>query len=69
MLSLLVFNRVYRLEVQPVMWFFRPSFVNYCNSNLLSGSPNPLPKVKSQCVAGRGWGGGGVLSYVGDRIL
>jgi hypothetical protein len=24
-------------------WYFRPSFVNYCPSNLLSGSPPPLP--------------------------
>ncbi len=40
-----VFIRVYRLEIQPVMvvWYFRPSFVNYCPSNLLSGSPPPPP--------------------------
>jgi hypothetical protein len=56
-------------------WYFRPSFLNYCPSNLLSGSPPPplpLPKVKvqyiqfRQCVAGRGWG---VLSCVEDHIL
>jgi hypothetical protein len=33
MSSLLLFNRVY-LEIQ----YFRPSFVNYCPSNLLSRS-------------------------------
>ncbi len=45
-------------------WYFWPSFVNYCPSNLLSGSPPPLhPFAKSstvyyrQCVAGRVWGG------------
>ncbi len=46
-------------------WYFRPSFVNCCTYNLLSGStlpPPPLPCVKVQyilhiqCVAGRGWG-------------
>jgi hypothetical protein len=40
MSSLLVFNRVYRMEIQSVTcWYFRPNFVNYCPSNLLSGSP------------------------------
>ncbi len=55
-------------------WYFRPSFVNYWPSNLLSGSPPlppPSPKSKyslyTQCLAGRG--GGGVLSCVGDNIL
>jgi hypothetical protein len=46
-------------------WYFWPSFVNYCPSNLLSGSPPPPlpPFIKSkysiyrQCVAVRGWGG------------
>jgi hypothetical protein len=34
-----VFIRVYRLEIQPVMLvYFRPSLVNCCPSNLLSGS-------------------------------
>ncbi len=34
-----VFLRVYRLEIQSVMlFFFRPSFVNCCPSNLFSGS-------------------------------
>jgi hypothetical protein len=47
------------------------SFVNYCPSNLLSGSPPPLPCVKVQNkqkrVARRGWG---VLSPpIKDHIL
>ncbi len=30
-------------------WYFRPSFVNYCPSNLLSGSPpHPSPPSQSQ---------------------
>jgi hypothetical protein len=33
----LVFNRVYRLELQSVMLVFSTAFVNYCPSNLLSG--------------------------------
>ncbi len=33
-----VFIRVYRLEIQTVMLYFRPSFVNCCHSNLLTGS-------------------------------
>ncbi len=40
-------------------WYFLPSFVNYCvplYSNLLSGSPPPLPpsQSKRQRVAGKG---------------
>ncbi len=51
--------------------FFRPSFVNYCPSNLLTGSPPPSIPVSKysiyrQCVVGRGWR---VLSPVGDHIL
>jgi hypothetical protein len=38
-----VFIRVYRLEIQSVMLVFRPSFLNCCPSNLLSGSPPPPP--------------------------
>ncbi len=34
--SLLLFNRVYRLGIQSVMFVFSTSFVNYCPSNLLS---------------------------------
>ncbi len=47
-------------------WYFRPRFVNYWPSNLLSGSPPPpCPfhvskySVYRQCVAGGGGGGGG----------
>ncbi len=53
-------------------WHFRPSFVNYCPSNLLSGSPPPpFPCVKKyginiQFVAVRGWR---LLGPVGDHIL
>jgi hypothetical protein len=68
-----VFIRVYRLEIQSC-WYFRPSFVNCCPSNLLSGStfrpdpPFPVSKysIYRQCVAGRERG---VLSHVGDHIL
>ncbi len=42
MLSLLVFNRVYRLEIQSVMLVFSTPLVKYCPSNLLTGSPSPL---------------------------
>jgi hypothetical protein len=62
-----VFIRVYRHSQS--CWYFRPSFVNYCPSNLLSSSPFlPFPVSKysiyRQCVAGKG-----VLSCVGDHIL
>ncbi len=42
----LVFIRVYKLEIQSVMFVFRPSF---CPSNFLSGSL-PLPCVKVQDI-------------------
>jgi hypothetical protein len=54
------------------MLVFRPSFVIYCPSNLLSCSPRlpSFPKSKysiyREFVAGRGWG---LLSCVGDHIL
>ncbi len=54
-------------------WYFRPSFVNYCPSNFLfSLPPPPLPPFpKSKVYTDSVWlgGGGGVLSFVGDRIL
>jgi hypothetical protein len=54
MSSLLVFNRVYRLEMQSVTLAFSTSFVNYCPSNLLSGYQSPplplLPCVKKYTV-------------------
>ncbi len=34
-------------------WYFRPSFVNYCPSNLLSGSPPPpLPPKRMDRIEG-----------------
>ncbi len=48
MSSLLVFNRVYRLEIQSVMLVFSTGFVKHCLSNLLHGQlspPPPLPCV------------------------
>ncbi len=37
-----VFIRVYRMEIYiQTCWYFRPSFVNCCPSNLLSGSTLP----------------------------
>ncbi len=60
-----VIIRVYRTEIQSVMLVFRPSFVNYCLSNLLSGSISPPPPVwiiilytLIQCVGGGLWGSG-----------
>ncbi len=56
-------------------WLFRPSFVNYCPSNLLSGSPPPPhpsqrqstdSRIYRQCVP---WGGVGVLSCFGDQSI
>ncbi len=59
MSSLLVFNRVYRLEIQSVMLVFFTLFVN--------SRPSPLPcsneymgYVFIHCVKGRGGGGVGV---------
>jgi hypothetical protein len=61
-----VFIRFQRLETQSVMLVFRPSFVNCCPSNLLSGSspPRPLPCVNIEwvycvhiyCTVCKGWG-------------
>jgi hypothetical protein len=64
-----VFIRVERLENSQSFGYFRPIFVNYCLSNLLSGSPHPppLPCVKVQylqkvCVW-EGVGGGVELCW------
>ncbi len=64
-----MFIRVYRLEKQlRPCWCFRTSFLINCPSNLLPGSPTPLPpfplpvlkySIKftyREWVAGRGWG-------------
>jgi hypothetical protein len=76
MSSLLVFNRVYRLEIQSVIWVFSTGFVNYCPSNLLSGYLSrlpPLPFVNKYtiytytgCKVGGVWGHrrGGALRQI-----
>ncbi len=69
MSSLLVFNRVYRLEIQSVMLHFRPSFANYCSSNLLSSSPTPpLPPFPKSTYTVCGWEGMGVLSWLESKF-
>jgi hypothetical protein len=73
MLSLVVFNRVYRLDIQSVMLVFSTPLVNCCPSTFSLTSPilTPLPKVNVQCiqtVCGVG-GGGEVLSCVVEHIL
>ncbi len=52
MSSLLVFNRVYRLEIQSVMLVFSTQLCEllYCSSSILSGSSPPIPKVKVQYI-------------------
>jgi hypothetical protein len=55
MSSLLVFNRVHRLEIQLVMLVFSTDFVKHCHSNLLSYKlshplPPPLPCVNKYTV-------------------
>jgi hypothetical protein len=43
----MVFNGVYRLKIQSLILVFRPSFVNYCPSNLLfSSPPSPPPPFR-----------------------
>jgi hypothetical protein len=63
MSCLLVFNRVYRLEIQLVMLVFSTPVVNNRPSNLLTGSSTPLPfpvwistmvHVFIQCIKGGG---------------
>ncbi len=67
MSSSLMFNRVYRLEIQPVMLVYSTPLVNYCPStfSLISPTPPLFPKYRIYCiiqtVCGCG-GGGGVLS-------
>jgi hypothetical protein len=70
-----VFIRIYRQDILYIQscWFFRPRFVNYCPSNLLSGSSlppyTPFPVLISiqytriQCV--KGW----VYGVLGGRGL
>jgi hypothetical protein len=68
MSSLLVFNRVYRLEIQSVVLVILLCELLPCN--LLSGSPYtpPLPKGKVQYIQ-KVCGWEGVLSCDGDHIL
>ena len=58
MSSLLVFNRVYRLEIQSVMLVFSTTLVNCCPSNLLSELPQPSPTSQSKrtVYTGSVWG-------------
>jgi hypothetical protein len=74
MSSLLVFNRVYRLEIQSVMLVFSTPLVNWGPSILLTGLPNPpaLPPFPVRISTGvyihtvcNGGGGGG--SGASDR--
>ncbi len=50
--AVLVSIKVYRLEIQSVMLYFRPSFVKCCPSNLLvePPPPSPLPCVNKYTV-------------------
>jgi hypothetical protein len=69
MSSLLVFNRVYRLEIQSVILLFSTPLVNQLPSKLLAGSSTPTPPLPCVnmygvhvfllCVTVRGGGGSG----------
>ncbi len=52
-------------------WYFGPSFVNYCSSNLVNLPPPLSSQSQSTLFTDSVWlgGGGGVLSCVGDHIL
>jgi hypothetical protein len=79
MSSLLVFNKVYRREIQSVMLVFSTDSANYCPSNLLSGYLYPLPCVNkytvpyciyvygTMCKRGGGVWGGGVIGGRGPQ--
>ena len=78
MSSLLVFNRVYRLEIQAVMLVFSTHLVNCCPSTFSLTSPHSQSKrTKCGCGGGGGWGAvelccrpytAGVLHSVSDQI-
>jgi hypothetical protein len=72
MSSLLVFSRVYRLEIQSVMMVFSTQLSSLTFSLVQLPHPSPLPKVyvryiQTVCV----WEGvgRGVLNCVGDHIM
>jgi hypothetical protein len=51
MSSLLLLNRVYKLEIQSVLLVFLTSFVNYCPSIFVSGKlPPALPFVNKYTI-------------------
>ncbi len=63
MSSLLVFDRVYRLEIQPAVsqvGIFSNSLVKYYPSNFLTGFPPPFPlssvRIYTVCNGGGGCG-------------
>jgi hypothetical protein len=61
----MVFNRVYRLEIQSVMLVFSTPLLYCCPSTFsLTSPPSPLPKAVAVGV-----GEGGVLICVVDHIL
>ncbi len=57
MSPLLVFNRLYRLEIQSVMLVFSTPLVNCCPStfSLTSPTPSPLPKINLENTDLRRW--------------
>jgi hypothetical protein len=58
----MVFNRVYRLEIQSVKLIFSIGFVNYCPTNLLFSlvsSPPPPPPCCNKYSTVYCKGGGG----------
>ncbi len=69
MSSLLVFNRILRLDIQSIMLVFSTPLVKYCPCNLLSGSPPPPPRVnKSIYVFIQYVTGGGGIGLCGEYI-
>jgi hypothetical protein len=72
MSSSLVFNRVYRLEIQSVRrWYFRLQLLPLYLLSDLPPRPSPPSQSKHTVYADSLWlwGAGGVLSCVIDHIL
>jgi hypothetical protein len=75
MSSLLVFHRVYRLDIQSVMLVFSTPLVNCCVSTFSLTTPTPPPSQSERTYSIYGtdrvwlWRVGGVLSCVVDHIL